>query len=213
MPMVKMVPRGFTAAADAYLTPHILRCAGAHTSAGAGLVGGHDVAPVKQAAGRGHVAHLAGGPQTCNMCLPPTTCACPLPPPARRYIEAFQAGFDAGLARVPVYFMQSDGGLTSVGDFSGHKAILSGPAGASGCNGATGDTVAVPAAGCSVVPWAGWLRRRPRHRGGCRLRHCPGTAAQLSTASACHLCRRLCGLRRDDALGRRRRQPAAYDWL
>lgn len=27
MPMVKMVPRGFTAAADAYLTPGILRCA------------------------------------------------------------------------------------------------------------------------------------------------------------------------------------------
>lgn len=25
MPMVKMVARGFTAAADAYLTPHILR--------------------------------------------------------------------------------------------------------------------------------------------------------------------------------------------
>jgi 5-oxoprolinase (ATP-hydrolysing) len=25
MRMVKMVPRGFTAAADAYLTPHILR--------------------------------------------------------------------------------------------------------------------------------------------------------------------------------------------
>ncbi|PRW57398.1 5-oxoprolinase [Chlorella sorokiniana] len=70
MPMVKMVPRGFTAAADAYLTPHILR-----------------------------------------------------------YIETFQAGFDEGLKKVPVYFMQSDGGLTSVGDFSGHKAILSGPAG------------------------------------------------------------------------------------
>lgn len=30
---------------------------------------------------------------------------------------------------MPVYFMQSDGGLTSVADFSGHKAILSGPAG------------------------------------------------------------------------------------
>ncbi|KIY95942.1 5-oxoprolinase (ATP-hydrolysing) [Monoraphidium neglectum] len=28
MPMVKMVPRGFTAAADAYLTPHILKCVG-----------------------------------------------------------------------------------------------------------------------------------------------------------------------------------------
>ena len=27
MPMVKMVPRGFTAAADAYLTPHIMRSA------------------------------------------------------------------------------------------------------------------------------------------------------------------------------------------
>ena len=26
MPMVKMVPRGYTAAADAYLTPHIMRC-------------------------------------------------------------------------------------------------------------------------------------------------------------------------------------------
>lgn len=46
-----------------------------------------------------------------------------------RYIETFQAGFDSGLSHVPVYFMQSDGGLTSVADFSGHKAILSGPAG------------------------------------------------------------------------------------
>ena len=46
-----------------------------------------------------------------------------------RYIETFQAGLDEGLKRVPVYFMQSDGGLTSVADFSGHKAILSGPAG------------------------------------------------------------------------------------
>ena len=70
MPMVKMVPRGFTAAADAYLTPHIMR-----------------------------------------------------------YIQTFQAGFDPGLSRVPVYFMQSDGGLAGVDVFSGHKAVLSGPAG------------------------------------------------------------------------------------
>jgi len=70
MPMVKMVPRGFTAAADAYLTPHILR-----------------------------------------------------------YVETFSSGFDKGLRGVPVYFMQSDGGLTNVSSFSGHKAILSGPAG------------------------------------------------------------------------------------
>lgn len=70
MAMVKMVPRGFTATADAYLTPHIMR-----------------------------------------------------------YIQTFQAGFDQGLANVPVYFMQSDGGLASVDAFSGHKAVLSGPAG------------------------------------------------------------------------------------
>lgn len=30
MPMVKMVPRGFTAAADAYLTPHIMKVTGGH---------------------------------------------------------------------------------------------------------------------------------------------------------------------------------------
>ena len=70
--MVKMVPRGFTASADAYLTPHILK-----------------------------------------------------------YIHTFTEGFDEGLTNgtVPLYFMQSDGGLTDVHSFSGHRAILSGPAG------------------------------------------------------------------------------------
>ncbi|CAL8463366.1 g2900 [Coccomyxa elongata] len=70
MQMVKMVPRGFTATADAYLTPHIMR-----------------------------------------------------------YIEAFQSGFDAGLKDVQLSFMQSDGGLSPVSSFCGHKAVLSGPAG------------------------------------------------------------------------------------
>jgi 5-oxoprolinase (ATP-hydrolysing) len=72
MPMVRMVPRGFTAAADAYLTPHIMR-----------------------------------------------------------YLSAFRSGFDSGLAegKVGLYFMQSDGGLAGAEAFSGHKAILSGPAG------------------------------------------------------------------------------------
>ncbi|KAK9869080.1 hypothetical protein WJX84_006445 [Apatococcus fuscideae] len=70
MQMVKMVPRGFTAAADAYLTPCIFR-----------------------------------------------------------YIHTFQSGFDAGLKDVQLAFMQSDGGLSPVDLFSGHKAILSGPAG------------------------------------------------------------------------------------
>ena len=69
--MVKMVPRGFTASADAYLTPHIVK-----------------------------------------------------------YIRTFTEGFDDGLSsKTSLYFMQSDGGLTDVGSFSGHRAILSGPAG------------------------------------------------------------------------------------
>lgn len=70
MRAVKMVPRGYTAAADAYLTPHILR-----------------------------------------------------------YVTHFKSGFDAGIDALPVYFMQSDGGLTDADSFSGHAAVLSGPAG------------------------------------------------------------------------------------
>lgn len=71
MQMVKIVPRGYTTFADAYLTPHIAR-----------------------------------------------------------YIETFVSGFAPGLIEnVNVSFMQSDGGLTPVDRFSGHKAILSGPAG------------------------------------------------------------------------------------
>ncbi len=50
-----------------------------------------------------------------------------------RYISAFQRGFDAGLRDVRLSFMQSDGGLAPVNAFSGHKAVLSGPAG--GCAG------------------------------------------------------------------------------
>ena len=69
-PVVKLVPRAYTAVADAYLTPHILR-----------------------------------------------------------YVSAFRSGFDAGLDAVRVSFMQSDGGLAAVGAFSGHQAVLSGPAG------------------------------------------------------------------------------------
>ena len=46
-----------------------------------------------------------------------------------RYVAAFQSGFDAGLSEVQLLFMQSDGGLAPVNAFSGHKAILSGPAG------------------------------------------------------------------------------------
>ena len=61
-----------------------------------------------------------------------TTCAdAYLTPHIAKYVSGFQSGFDAGMAsgRVRVQFMQSDGGLTPVSGFSGHRAVLSGPAG------------------------------------------------------------------------------------
>ena len=71
MSMVKIVPRGHTACASAYLTPKI-----------------------------------------------------------RDYLSGFTKGFDDGLlTNVRLDFMKSDGGLTPVGEFGGHQAILSGPAG------------------------------------------------------------------------------------
>ncbi|MBN3300414.1 OPLA oxoprolinase, partial [Amia calva] len=70
MPMVRAVPRGLTAAADAYLTPRITE-----------------------------------------------------------YLQGFTEGFRGGLEGVRVLFMQSDGGLTPMAQFSGARAVLSGPAG------------------------------------------------------------------------------------
>ena len=70
MPMVKIVSRGTSATADAYLTPCI-----------------------------------------------------------NRYLQGFFSGFDNGIHKLPVEFMQSDGGLVRVNEFNGFKAILSGPAG------------------------------------------------------------------------------------
>jgi len=59
-----------------------------------------------------------------------TTCSdAYLTPVIMRYIESFSKGFDSNFKNVPVLFMQSDGGLSTVERFSGHKAILSGPAG------------------------------------------------------------------------------------
>lgn len=82
MPAVKLVPRGHTACADAYLSPVL-----------------------------------------------------------RAYVEGFAKGFESGLRKdsnssspsPTLLFMQSDGGLTDGESFSGHRAILSGPAG--GCVG------------------------------------------------------------------------------
>ena len=46
-----------------------------------------------------------------------------------RYLSSFVAGFDDNFSNVNVFFMQSDGGLAPLDQFSGSKAILSGPAG------------------------------------------------------------------------------------
>ncbi|KAK4489138.1 hypothetical protein RD792_004932 [Penstemon davidsonii] len=69
-PMVRAVPRGFTACVDAYLTPVI-----------------------------------------------------------KEYLSGFISKFDEGVGKLNVLFMQSDGGLAPESRFSGHKAVLSGPAG------------------------------------------------------------------------------------
>lgn len=75
--------------------------------------------------------------------VPRTTSACAdayLTPAIKKYISGFQAGFEGGLGSESVKqqagtkgarceFMQSDGGLVDVEQFSGLRAILSGPAG------------------------------------------------------------------------------------
>ena len=45
------------------------------------------------------------------------------------YIASFKANFANNLAGVRLYFIQSDGGLTSADTFYGYRAVLSGPAG------------------------------------------------------------------------------------
>ncbi|HIP39160.1 MAG TPA: 5-oxoprolinase, partial [Desulfocapsa sulfexigens] len=52
-----------------------------------------------------------------------------LTPHIRAYLESFKKGFTGGLADTQLLFMQSDGGLTQADDFTGSRAILSGPAG------------------------------------------------------------------------------------
>lgn len=75
--------------------------------------------------------------------VPRATSACAdayLTPAIKKYIAGFQAGFEGGLGTESVKrekgtkgarceFMQSDGGLVDVDQFSGLRAILSGPAG------------------------------------------------------------------------------------
>ena len=63
-------------------------------------------------------------PRGCTACVDAY-----LTPVIRRYLASFTKGFDAGLGRVQVSFMQSDGGLTPMENFLGNRAILSGPAG------------------------------------------------------------------------------------
>lgn len=109
--MVKMVPRGFTAAADAYLTPHIMRYILAFQ---AGFDAG--LANVQVCRPRCHCVHVQGLENARRL----PHLACPL--------SACMMGAYC-LCYLQVLFMQSDGGLARVEQFSGHKAILSGPAG------------------------------------------------------------------------------------
>jgi 5-oxoprolinase (ATP-hydrolysing) len=52
-----------------------------------------------------------------------------LNPHIRTYLESFRSGFSDRLVDSNLLFMQSDGGLAPAEDFSGSRAILSGPAG------------------------------------------------------------------------------------
>ncbi|XP_027919025.1 5-oxoprolinase [Vigna unguiculata] len=52
-----------------------------------------------------------------------------LTPVIKEYLSGFISKFDEGIGKLNVLFMQSDGGLAPESSFSGHKAILSGPAG------------------------------------------------------------------------------------
>ncbi|KAL2386571.1 5-oxoprolinase (ATP-hydrolysing) [Blastomyces gilchristii SLH14081] len=75
--------------------------------------------------------------------VPRATSACAdayLTPTIRKYISGFQSGFEGGLGTSSLKkehgskgarceFMQSDGGLVDIDNFSGLRAILSGPAG------------------------------------------------------------------------------------
>jgi len=50
-----------------------------------------------------------------------------LTPHIHRYIHGFASGFKLGLNKLNILFMQSDGGLSSASNFTGCRAILSGP--------------------------------------------------------------------------------------
>lgn len=52
-----------------------------------------------------------------------------LTPVIKEYLSGFISKFDEGVGKLNVLFMQSDGGLAPESRFSGHKAVLSGPAG------------------------------------------------------------------------------------
>ncbi len=52
-----------------------------------------------------------------------------LTPHIRQYLDSFRQGFSGRLRDTGLLFMQSDGGLARADDFTGSRAILSGPAG------------------------------------------------------------------------------------
>ena len=105
---VKIVARGFTTTADAYLTPQLV----AYIQ---GFSAGFD----------DNFKNVQASPRV--------SLACHNSVVSRSVVSlsVVRGGSWWACVRgvVQVLFMQSDGGLTDVSDFSGHKAILSGPAG------------------------------------------------------------------------------------
>ena len=74
-----------------------------------------------------------------------------LTPCINEYLSAFRKRFERQLDGIPLYFMQSDGGLTSAQNFRGFRAVLSGPAG-----GVIGCNVAVKQSCGQLVPSVGF---------------------------------------------------------
>lgn len=90
-------------------------------------------------------------PRGCTTCVDAY-----LTPVIKRYLRNFTSGFDHGIAKIRVSFMQSDGGLTPMRAFNGNRAILSGPAGGVVGYARTSYHAAPPAAGEAVQPVIGF---------------------------------------------------------
>ena len=126
-----------------------------------------------------------------------------LNPHIRTYLKSFREGFDDRLDRTNLLFMQSDGGLAQADDFTGSRAILSGPAGGvvgyamTTCGGACGQPVigfdmgAPPPMSPVTATPTNWSSRAKSPACASRRPNCtsrrwrPAAAAGSSSKTAC----------------------------